>query len=261
MKISLAQTKIIWEAKEKNLSRAEKIIRNQSNQGVEFILFPEMSFTGFSMHTDVTKETGYTMERIKTFCKEYNIAIGFGWVKDCGNKCENHYSILDSFGNVIIDYAKIHPFSYGNEDSFFNGGNSIVIGKLNEIRYSVFICYDLRFPEIFQSVADEVSVIIIPANWPSKRSGQWNALLKARAIENQVYILAINCVGEMNGQYYLGDSCMISPEGTVIKRSTGIEDILTIEVKDDVSSFRDQFPVRKDRRPDLYKQLYGYLRK
>ena len=99
-------------------------------------------------------------------------------------------------------------------------------------------------------------IIIVPANWPAKRSAHWKALLRARAIENQVYILAINCVGDIGGVDYTGDSCIIDPEGGIRAMLSGTEGNLYYTLTDDVESFRAAFPVKLDRREQFYKGLY-----
>ncbi len=250
MKIILAQTHIEWENKEENIAYAKKIIKENTDSDI--ILFPEMSFTGFSMNTVVTKESGSTVELMKNVALKNNITIGFGWVKDCGDKCENHYTIVDKDGDVLSDYAKIHPFSYSGEDNYFCGGDSIVTFEMGGISFCTFICYDLRFPELFRVVADKVHAIIIPANWPAKRSEHWKTLLRARAIENQLYIFAINCVGDMGGQYYSGDSCIITPNGDIVELISDEEGIICYDFSDDVEVYRNSFPVLKDRNPKVY---------
>ena len=258
MKIALAQTRIVWEDKKANIEKASCMIREQARAGAELVLFPEMSFTGFSMHTGLTKEDGHdTCDRMEFFARENRIAIGFGWVKDCGGKCENHYSVMDREGRVAADYAKLHPFSYSGEDRYFRGGDKTVVFRLEGIAFSIFICYDLRFPEIFQAVSEDASVIIVPANWPEKRREHWNTLLRARAIENQVYILGINCVGDIGGQYYSGDSCIIDPDGKVKDILTQKEGVICYELSDDVDVYRQGFPIKRDRREELYRKFQG----
>lgn len=260
MRIGLVQTQIIWENRMENIERAVKIIEGQAKNGTELILFPEMSFTGFSMNTDATKESGeYTGGRMKEAACKNDISIGYGWVKDCGEKCENHYSVIDNKGNLISDYTKIHPFSYSGENEFFRGGERIVVFELNGIKFATFICYDLRFPEIFQAVSDEVSVIIVPANWPARRREHWKTLLKARAIENQIYILGINCVGNAGGMEYSGDSSIVNPNGDVMMLENTGEGVLSYDLKDDTEEYRKDFRVRMDRKWNLYQRLYADL--
>lgn len=255
MKIVLCQTNIKWEDKKVNIARAEKYIADMAQEETELILFPEMSFTGFSMNTEETKESDYrTVNRMKEYASQYGIAIGFGWVKDCIEKSENHYTIVDNTGKMISDYSKIHPFSYSGEDKKFRGGEDIVTFQLNGISFSTFICYDLRFPEVFQTASKTANVILMPANWPASRREHWKCLLQARAIENQVYIFAINCVGTVGNMYYSGDSCVINPDGKVIMELSAQEGIIKYELLDDVETFRNAFQVKNDRREDLYEK-------
>lgn len=258
MKISLYQMHIAWENKEENYYRVNQELKAAYERNIDLFILPEMSFTGFSMNTDVTKECNYeTINRMSGFAKQYHMALGFGWVKDCGNKSENHYTVISKEGKVISDYAKIHPFSYSGEDEKFQGGEDIVCFELQGIKFSNFICYDLRFPEIFQIASKDAHVIIVSANWPEKRREHWKCLLQARAIENQTYILAVNCIGNIGGLDYSGDSCIINPNGEVVAELPKKEGILEYELIDDVNDFRNAFQIKNDRREELY---YKYIK-
>lgn len=257
MKIALCQTSIIWEDKEKNYIHLEEQLKETENKKIDLFLLPEMSFTGFSMNTEMTKESNFeTVNKISNYAKTYHTAIGFGWIKDCGEKSENHYTIVDKEGKVISDYTKIHPFSFAGEDEKFQGGEKIDIFELNGIKFATFICYDLRFPEIFQIVSKKAHVILVPANWPQKRREHWKCLLQARAIENQVYIIAVNCVGETGGVIYSGDSRVINPNGDTMMELSEQEGLLEYQLSDDVDNFRNSFQVKKDRKENLY---YKYM--
>lgn len=217
------------------------------NSDTELFLLPEMSFTGFSMNTASTADHDEeTLKLIKKIASQHHVSIGFGWVRAAADKCENVYTIVDPVGTVVSEYVKIHPFSYSNEDKFFVGGNQIITYKIGGISFSTFICYDLRFPELFRRVCKDVHAVIIPANWPAKRSDHWKTLLRARAIENQVYIFAVNCFGEINGISYSGDSCIIDPNGDIIADLSNKAGIIKYEFFDDTDRFRKSFPVLDD---------------
>ena len=212
------------------------------------------------MNTNVTKEAKDESKCfVKELCIKNDIAVGFGWVKEQENKSENHYSIIDAQGNEIFDYQKIHPFSYGGENEKFIKGNEIKNCRMCEHVITAFICYDLRFPILFQYMPDDIDIVIVPANWPQRRSGNWKCLLQARAIENQVYILGINCVGNINGLSYSGDSCIINPLGEIQEQISNAEGIIYADIQNDVNKFRIDFPMRQDRRFDLYKTIFGNL--
>lgn len=254
MKLALAQMNLIWEDKQANLVRMETAVREA---GVDFILFPEMSLTGFSMRTEITAEKDEaSLDKVKTLAEMYDTHIGFGWVKQTDGLCENHYSIVAPMGTCVLDYVKMHPFSYSGEDKYFQGGDHVSIGQVADFSVGAAICYDLRFPEVFRAMIPEAELIVVPANWPGRRSAHWKALLPARAIENQCYIAAVNCCGNMGGQYYAGDSCLYAADGTlvtpIVKRLSlsafDEEMLLLYEIQNDVQSVRAAFPVIQDRR-------------
>ena len=279
MRIALAQTNILWEDKQANLVRVEEFVVASD---AEIVLFPEMSLTGFSMHTDVTAEnsgspdvvqfcmqtgniqtmaelpqTGWTIEQVSALAKRHHKTIGIGWVKKTEPLCENHYSIVTPDGKIAMDYAKIHPFSYGEEHAHFRGGEKICTGKLGEFQAGLAICYDLRFPEQFRVMVPETEFFIVPANWPEARTSHWKTLLAARAIENQCYVAGVNCCGDMDGQYYSGDSGVYAPDGSLLVPMKEIrladasckeEKLLVYDIQNDVAKTRNAFPVLQDRK-------------
>ncbi len=256
MKIAMFQSDIEWCDKEKNYKVAETKVKEAKNSGCSVIFFPEMSFTGFSMETNLTAEgDSQTVDFVVSLAKQYSIHIGFGYVKKNNDKCENHYAVADCKGDIISDYIKIHPFSAGYENEHFVGGSSVTRYRIEGINFSTFICYDLRFPEVFQSVGDTAEVIVVPANWPKSRSHHWKTLLKARAIENQCYVLGINCVGVHDNIYYSGDTMAVNPDGQVIAERSNIQDLLIVEINKDTCLYREMLDTRLDRRPKLYKEL------
>ncbi len=261
MRIALAQTHIIWEDKTANEKRASEYVIQAADLGAKAVFFPEMSLTGFSMNIEATAEKNE--DAIHKFCQKAvknHIAIGIGWTKQAGELAENHYSIIGAEGTVISDYVKIHPFSYAGENQFFVSGNKITYFALGNYTWSSFICYDLRFPELFQIASQTAEVIVVPANWPQKRKEHWKCLLSARAIENQCYVLAINCVGQINGIEYSGNSCGISPNGEVLGELEGEPGLITIDLQADINKLRKSFPVKSDRKWDFYASEYGRQR-
>ncbi|MCM1273652.1 MAG: carbon-nitrogen family hydrolase [Clostridium sp.] len=264
MRIALAQMHTVWEDKEKNTDKLLYILDEIKDKNVQLLLCPEMTFTGFSMNTDQTAESEFeTVNKMKELSKRCGIAIGFGWVKkgaDADELCENHYTIVSDKGEILLDYAKLHPFSYSGEDKYFKGGDKLCVCSLGELCIGASVCYDLRFPEIYQLMSGEADFIVVPANWPAKRSDAWSVLLQARAIENQCYIAGINCKGIINGTVYSGNSAMISPEGKtllpVLELSCSEDDTVYIyDINNDVKHIREAFPTKKDRKPELYKSL------
>ncbi len=253
LRIALCQKQIEWENKRKNIDQAIVSIKECKQFGADLCLFPEMSLTGFSMNTSKTREDDrHTVELFKSIACDNKIAIGIGWVEATGEKSYNCYSVISKNGEELLTYRKIHSFRFGGEDKQFISGNEIVSVQLEDIRVTPFICYDLRFPEIFRAARDYTDVFIIPANWPKVRREHWKVLLRARAIENQAYVFGINCVGEIGGLLYSGDSMIVSPDGTVLELLEGKEGVLFADIEPDRLKIREDFPVRKDCKGDLY---------
>lgn len=254
MRIGLAQMNIIWEEIEENKRKAEDFCRQAQQQGADILVFPEMTLTGFSMN--VRKTTQDWMDQKNFFCRlsaRYGLTIVFGYPAQQGGKCYNHLGIARD-GAEQMDYIKIHPFSYGEESKYFDGGNQIVTIPWNDTVLGGFICYDLRFPEIFQMSSRRSEIIFVIANWPETRIDHWDVLLPARAIENQCYIVAVNRTGEGGGLLYNGHSAIYAPTGEKKNKISEIEELLIADIDSgEVQVCRNRFPTKKDRREGLYR--------
>ncbi len=261
MKVALAQLEIVWENKKENKKRCVDFMEEAKKQCVDIILFPEMTLTGFTMNTKKLSETIENSETIAFFkqkAQQYHIAICFGMIVKNEEKSENHCIVISKQGEMIADYAKIHPFSYGAEAKFYSAGEHITHYTIDDIVFSPLICYDLRFPEIFQICSEKSYVITVIANWPTPRRCHWISLLKARAIENQCYILGINRCGSGDGLEYSGDSMIIDPYGKVVAMAKQSSQMLVVGDIDAnvVAQYRKEFPLKQDRKSQLYSQMY-----
>lgn len=259
MRIMLCQTHIIWEDKDANIKKLARLMQVAKKQTVDLVCLPEMSFTGFSMHTDLTADKSYeTVIRIREFALTYQTAIAFGYVTKVipqngglpagqDDRAHNHYVVIDANGIMLADYIKIHPFSYSGEDRYFEGGSRLSHFDFMGFHIGLAICYDLRFPEQFMALGDVCDMFLVGANWPAKRAGHWDVLLKARAIENQCYVAGVNCYGDIGDTFYSGNSMMLGPDGIVLGEQ--IEEGYAIyELENDVAGIREAFPVRQDRK-------------
>ncbi len=252
MIIALVQAKTIWENVDANIKKIEKIISRYQN--VDLYLFPEMSVSGFSMNTDRFKEEEKTtVSRVMEMAGEFNTAVGVGWVKAGDVLCENHYTIVTG-EEELLDYTKIHPFGYAEEDLHFAGGREIKKCRYKGFNIGVQICYDLRFGDVFSMAAKDTDLVVVPANWPAVRAEQFECLLQARAIEHQIYVAGVNCAGNIGGIYYSGDSDVFNPEGARCKKllvdemkECAEEKVLIYHIENDITKFREAFPVRQDR--------------
>lgn len=261
MVIAICQLNIRYEDKAYNIARAKELIEKAASQSAEIILFPEMSVTGFSMETDKLAEPQDKSATVDAFCDmalKYNICIGLGVALNNGNnKSGNHYVIINNTGKILSDYTKIHPFSITGEDCFFEKGQEIVHYEIGGFSCSHFICYDLRFPEVFHVASKKAELIFVPANWPASRIEQYRALLCARAIENQAYVIGINCTGQQGNVAYDGGSAAYDYLGReVIKLSDEELAYVTIDDAGALREYRQNFPVKRDIRWELYKNMY-----
>lgn len=261
MRIGLAQMDIIWQDKKQNKEKCLEFIKKADFHGIDLLLFPEMTLTGFSMDTNDLGEGDYlhspTVEWFRDNACAFNMNIGFGYIEKTEGKGLNNFCIVSSQGKVLSSYSKIHPFSFGEESKFYVGGEDFCITEINDICIGSTVCYDLRFPELYQILSKKAQIIAVIANWPKQRRDAWTTLLKARAIENQCYIAGVNKVGNWGKTAYSGDSMIISPLGEILCSSTEKEELIFADIhKSKVSELRNSFKVKQDRREELY--IKGY---
>lgn len=260
MRVALVSLDQAWENKEQNLIACRAFVLRAKAQGVDLVIFPEMTLTSFSMNISVTSEdskTSKTVESFKALAQEFQIAIVFGIVFKDGDKATNNTLLIDGVGTIKANYIKMHPFTFAGEDKVFNGGSAISFGTVCNMTIGLTICYDLRFPELYSALAKHCDCIINIANWPAKRVDHWNTLLKARAIENQIFILGVNRTGvDDKGIEYKKSSQVISPNGELLAHVSPEEqlDIVDIDLSF-ISEFRKCFSTVQDRKPILYKSI------
>lgn len=254
MRIALIQLDIAWESKKTNYEKAEFFAKRASEEKCNVIVFPEMFNTGFSMNvtTIAEDENGETNFVLSEIAKKYSIYViaGFPIKRQNEDKARNIANVYNTKGICIATYTKIHPFSFADEHKYYIAGDDPVVFDIDKIPSSIFICYDLRFPEIFRKVAKNVHVIFVIANWPTSRKDHWEALLKARAIENQCFVISVNRIGtDGNGIHYPGASHIFDPLGNDILCGNDKEEFLLGEINPSkVLEIRSNFPFLKDMR-------------
>lgn len=273
MKIALGQLDMVWEDKEATLKKVEQMMKTASAGRAQLIVFPEMTLTGFSMNLEQIgepPESSWTVERMRGLAQQYKLAAGFGWAalppekKDTHSSQErekgtNRFTLVSDQGEILGEYSKLHPFRYGGEGEVFQGGDKIVTVPFQGRRLGLFVCYDLRFPEIFQLASREADILLVIANWPAVRRDHWMTLLRARAMENQCYMVGVNCVGSRDGLDYCGDSMAVDVVGHVLASLSYQEGVLLCELEDRAWELREKFQTKKDRREDFY--VAGYTNK
>jgi predicted amidohydrolase len=152
-------------------------------------------------------------------------------------------------GGEQVRYHKIHPFTYAGEDRHYQAGEERVTVTIEGLRLGLFVCYDLRFADEQWALAPEVDAYLVVANWPESRRGHWQALLTARAIENQAYVVGVNRVGKGGSLSYTGDSRIVSPNGEVLASAAEGETMLLADLDPaEVARVRAALPFLPDRR-------------
>jgi len=260
MKIALVSLNQVWEDKKTNQANCQKYIEKASALKADLIIFPEMTLTGFSMNTDLISESpdqSNTLDFFTGQSKRNSIAIAFGVVLRKDEKATNNLIILDKRGTLLANYSKIHPFSFSGENNYYTGGDELGSCCLANAEIGLSICYDIRFPEIFQALSKSCNLILTIANWPEKRIKHWNTLLEARAIENQIFMIGVNRTGtDGNNLRYVKSSVVFDPAGEKIESTHSYldMDIFDLELSK-TQTVRNGFPVKQDRKTEFYKSI------
>jgi omega-amidase len=247
------QHDIVWEQPEANFARLAPMIEGAAVDGARLVVLTEMYATGFSMKTDRIAEPvdGPSARFLADQARAHGV-----WV--CGTVPERpdagelpfNQLVLAGPNGVTHRYAKIHPFTYGNEHRHFGAGDRFLTVDIDGTSCSFFVCYDLRFADEFWSLAETTDCYVVPANWPAARREHWKTLLRARAIENQAYVVGINRVGEGGRLDYSGDSMIVDPFGEVVAEAGDRETVITADVDAKrVQTVRSEYPFLQDRRP------------
>ncbi len=253
LKITIIQSDLHWENPLANLNNFDTKIDNVSEKA-DIIVLPEMFNTAFSINPAKCAETmdGPTVKWLQHKAKEKNCIIVGSILIDDNGAFYNRMVWMQPDGSYST-YDKRHLFRMSDEYKLFNGGNSRTVVEYKEWKINLNICYDLRFPvwgrNTYKDGEYEYDLMIYVANWPESRSYIWQTLLKARAIENQSYIIGVNRVGVDGFETsYSGDSMFVDPIGNVLlQASTSEEGIYTLQLsKASLHEFRNKFTVGLD---------------
>jgi predicted amidohydrolase len=250
LKISLVQSGIFWEDKDRNIERYGNLLKKLSDES-DLAVLPEMFTTGFSMQASHLAETieGTTIQTIRYWAKTYGLAIyGSFLAKDNSGRMYNRGFFIEPNGSEWF-YDKRHLFRMGAEHECFTAGDRIVTVPYKGWNIRLVICYDLRFPVWLRNRKNEYDVLICTANWPSTRSKVWRTLLTARALENQCYVCGVNRIGNDNQNVeHQGDSALIDFKGNWILETIPNEESIATCVlqKEPLDAFRERFPAWMD---------------
>jgi omega-amidase len=248
MKITIVQPGTIWEDKPANIRNIEQIIRNHFGK-TDIVVLPEMFNTGFTLNAEKLAEEsdGETYKWMTDLSLRGKFAVCGSFIIRSSGKYYNHFSFVTPH-KEYFSYNKRHLFSLADENEIFTGGTDRQVFNFNSFRFLPLICYDLRFPVWCRNRGD-YDVLICVASWPDVRREAWKSLLKARAIENQCYVVGVNRTGTDNeGLKYAGDSVVIDPLGKILGKVNDYEEgSATVEISlSELKNFREKFPVWKD---------------
>lgn len=247
MKVTILQTDIQWGQPQQNIVRAERLMDTQP--GSDLYVLPEMWATGFAttpMEVPLSDKPQQWMQRMAV---ERQCAIsGSLAIKTPDGKYHNRHYFATPEG--LTYYDKHHLFSYGHEDRYYTPGEQHVVVEYRGVRILLLTCYDLRFPVWSRyGLAGEYDVIVVVANWPESRQQMWHILAKARAVENQCYLVGVNRVGDDAFCHYIGESVVSNHRGdTLLQCETGKETAATVCLDmEKLEEARHRFRVLEDR--------------
>ena len=261
LRIAAVQHDIVWNDRDTNFERLAPKIGGAVASGAQLVLLTETFSSGFGFG-DPGFETEITGGRSSQFlaaqAKEHGVWVGGSCPEIPADSSPEDRRPANTFVLAGPDgtahrYRKIHPFTYGREDEHYRPGSTFTTVEIEGLRISMFVCYDLRFADEFWQLANATDLYLVPANWPEKRREHWMALLTARAIENQAYVVGVNRVGTAGGEggtlTYSGDSRIVDPAGELLASASRGESVLLADISTDrVAEIRDHFRFLPDRR-------------
>jgi len=267
MKIAVVSYNPAWLKPVENVDQCIQIIACAQQQNCQLVIFPEMTLTGFSPQYACLEPSvfQYCLEKFKESALKYNVYVIFGALSRHSSSLDqlptNDAFVISPKQEIICRYSKLHLFSPADEHFFVKSGSKILTFSIDDMQFAPSICYDLRFSEIYSALASKVDCYINIASWPSKRIDHWYALLKARAIENQAYVIGVNRSGEDgNGLMYDPSSIIYDPLGnSVCLVQSSHFDCLSFGDIDlsFVGEIRSGFDILSNKRHDLYKLFFS----
>ena len=261
MKIAAAQIACSLGDLDANVRKMRDFSARAKEGGAELIVFPEMADTGYAMPVIQACARPWSegaVPELQKIARSLSLAIICGVSERDGASIYNSQVFIDANGEVVGSYRKTHLFTAGSigEDKCFSPGNELKSFPFGGFRLGLSICYDLRFPEVYRTLAieEKANVFILSSAWPFPRLEHFRVLATARAIENQSYMIVSNRVGTDEGVTCCGSSAIIDPYGVVIaSASTDREELVLAEISEEtISSVRNRMAVFAQRRPDLY---------
>lgn len=260
MNIAVSQIECIPGDTGTNCARIISSAEEAKRRGCDVVVLPELSDTGYDllrMRELASPWDGTPMKLLCHAAADLNMHIICGISEKEGERIYNSIAVAGPDGAITASYRKAHLFSSGmiDERNHFVPGSRLETVRVGTFMLGLLICYDLRFPEMTRTLALKgVNALVVCADWPARRSTHWEVLCRARAIENQCYVMAANRCGTDNGLEFAGKSVIIDPAGTVLCEAPAQGETLITAVLDLdlVAGTRAAIGVLRDRRRDLY---------
>lgn len=244
------QPDIVWEDKAANFHKVRALLAANPPASGSLVVLPEMFACGFSMNLAVTRQDGRREDEsfLRDLARETKTTVLGGVVSAAGERGRNEAVAFSPDGELLARYAKIHPFSGGGEDVGHERGAEVVTFAWGGFTVAPFVCYDLRFPEIFRAAVKRgADLLVVIALWPAKRQQHWLTLLQARAIENQAWVVGVNRTGSDPQHSYAGRSVVVSPHGIIVADAGEQEGVLAASIDVEVAkAWRRDFPALRD---------------
>jgi len=241
---------------EANFRAAVQAVAESARRGAKLVLFPELWACGYALSrfpacADPLDEGVFA--QMAALARAYRVAVGGSHLERAGDARYNTFALYGPDGARWGAYRKIHRFLPLGE-GVLAPGEAVGLASTPWGLVGLAVCYDLRFPEVFrtQAVAG-ARLLLLVAEWPTSRIAHWEALLRARAIENQAFVAAVNRVGEGDGTQFGGHSMVVSPQGEVVAQAGSHETLLMAEIDlAEADAYRQDFPALQHRRPQAY---------
>ncbi|MEU8928542.1 carbon-nitrogen family hydrolase [Streptomyces sp. NPDC048409] len=242
------------ESLEARRRRVTALVREQA--GADLVVLPELWTTGAFAYEEFATEAepleGPTFEAMAKAAGDAGVWLHAGSIpeRDPEGPLYNTALVFSPSGELAAAYRKIHRFGFDKGEAVLMGaGQDLVTVRLPETTLGVATCYDLRFPELFRALVDAgAETMVVSAGWPERRRAHWTLLAKARAVENQAFVLACGTAGTHAGVPQAGHSIVVDPWGEVLAEAGAGEQVLTVDLDPArVAATREQFPALKDR--------------
>lgn len=245
LRVALGEYDTSFQQPDVSLDRASTCVARAAAGGARLVVLPEMCSTGFTMDPEkwAEGEDGPTYTRLAALAERHEVWVIGGIATRRGNEFLNVAAVFSPDGRLAASYAKQRLFAYGEEHEHYLAGSAPAIVDVDGVRVSPFVCFDLRFPELFRAVAPSVDLMVVIANWPSARRDHWDVLLHARSIENLAYVVGVNRTGVGGGLTYDGGSAAYDPWGvpSAMKLAIAAPSMVDV-VTERVRSVRAKYP-------------------